>query len=564
MKNKNGFTIIEIIVCISLLLLVGTGSFFGIKLISSNITIRELNEISDKIYEAANVYLETNNEVKERLYNDKEAVVLPLSVLQNEGLITFNDINIKEHSVLLTLGSTDPNSKCIDSTVVGTWEKENDTVIYLCTDISDELKNLPTTVSDLSTRISNLEATVSSIDVTNKADKSEVDALKSRIEDLESAMALIGSGGNNWVLFDVTADTSKVASWSDVNEDLWNVVGISNGKIKLMYNTYVTSKNSLVGINNELVYGAATAKCEKGLRELSGSKFYANSTLTNHYKNGKFKKIDINNFSWETEAITATPNIFYNTENNIFYAMTDTDKYCDIYDSVSFGSNPIDNLYRKLSSGATRYTQYYSNTDFFYTEMFNDTYQTSGAKKKVLYEHINLNLRNKISEENYYYEYNTSMSIRTDKTYSDKLGTLSAHDNLSNIKENLIGKAFVIGVYNSSSLDSTYTGYIGISNGEVVTVPGIRTYTLVLNPSSNWKTCKNLDNNRCNGEILQTRPYLPVITLDKNQSPTLLTNLSQYPDSYKNKYTTCTNNNQLGTKECPRILKFSDGTYSNG
>ena len=62
--NKRGFTLIEIIICLVLIVGIGTASIFGIRTINNNITRKELTEIQDKIYEAVNIYIETKAESK--------------------------------------------------------------------------------------------------------------------------------------------------------------------------------------------------------------------------------------------------------------------------------------------------------------------------------------------------------------------------------------------------------------------------------------------------------------------------------------------------------------------
>ena len=98
MKNKKGFTLIEIIICIGVLAVVGVVSFVGMNYVSNNIRINKLKDIEDEILTAAKVYLETNNEANDRVFLKKQGVIVPLKVLVNEGLLdlTLTDLDIKD------------------------------------------------------------------------------------------------------------------------------------------------------------------------------------------------------------------------------------------------------------------------------------------------------------------------------------------------------------------------------------------------------------------------------------------------------------------------------------
>lgn len=131
--KKKGFTLVEIIAVVAILAVLGVASFFGIRLVSRNIKVSKLEQIEDKIFNAVNVYVETNEEVKNNLYSSKNGIYVPLNVLKNEGLIDFQDIEITDKDYVITmLGSKDKDGACIDTTTIGSWNDGNKT-IYLCT-----------------------------------------------------------------------------------------------------------------------------------------------------------------------------------------------------------------------------------------------------------------------------------------------------------------------------------------------------------------------------------------------------------------------------------------------
>ena len=143
MKNKKGFTLIEIIICISLIVVIGTASFFGIKIIRKNILVDKLEKINDKILSAAEVYIETNKETYNQLYKKKNGVVIPLNVLVNEGLLSLENTDLKQTDiedeyVITALTSSTPSSTsdCIDIRTSTSWMTTSTAPIYICTNSS--------------------------------------------------------------------------------------------------------------------------------------------------------------------------------------------------------------------------------------------------------------------------------------------------------------------------------------------------------------------------------------------------------------------------------------------
>lgn len=134
--NKKGFTLVEIVVCISLLAIIGVGSFVGIRLVDKHIKITKLQQMSDKILQAANVYLETDKEANKELYTNKNGVIIPVRKLVNEGLIDVGNINLNDKTdyVIALLGSEDSNSKCTGVYTATEWDLGSGKTIYICTD----------------------------------------------------------------------------------------------------------------------------------------------------------------------------------------------------------------------------------------------------------------------------------------------------------------------------------------------------------------------------------------------------------------------------------------------
>lgn len=148
MKNKKGFTLIEIIICISLIVIIGSGSFISIRLMNKKLLIDKLNQITDKATLAAQTYIETNKNASNQLYNNKNGVSLPLQLLVNEGLLDLKGTNLTESDirnqyVTTFLGSTGSSDNCEQITSATSWS--NNQPVYLCLN-SSENSNKETTL----------------------------------------------------------------------------------------------------------------------------------------------------------------------------------------------------------------------------------------------------------------------------------------------------------------------------------------------------------------------------------------------------------------------------------
>ena len=88
MKNKRGFTLIEILIVLVVLVTVTAGATIGIKEIQKRSEERNLRELYTMIETAADTYLSINDEYREELLNDEiTEKCLRIYILQNEGLL---------------------------------------------------------------------------------------------------------------------------------------------------------------------------------------------------------------------------------------------------------------------------------------------------------------------------------------------------------------------------------------------------------------------------------------------------------------------------------------------
>ena len=88
MKNKKGFTLIEILIVLVILVTVTTGATIGIKEVQKKSEQRSLKELYTMIETAADTYLSINDENREELLNDEiTEKCIRIYTLQNGGLL---------------------------------------------------------------------------------------------------------------------------------------------------------------------------------------------------------------------------------------------------------------------------------------------------------------------------------------------------------------------------------------------------------------------------------------------------------------------------------------------
>jgi len=118
------------------------------KIIKKNNKIKILEKMSETIFTAANVYVETNGEIKDELYKNKNGLKIPLTTLENSGLVDFEGVELTEDDYIVTmLGATDASSDhCAETYTAKSWNI-SDEVIYIC-EKKDGNTNLVTVAGD--------------------------------------------------------------------------------------------------------------------------------------------------------------------------------------------------------------------------------------------------------------------------------------------------------------------------------------------------------------------------------------------------------------------------------
>ena len=220
--NKKGFTLVEIILCIALLAIVGTGTTIAVVTIANKNETNILEENSKDFENALNIYLETHNEVLNNLYNNVEGAVVSLELLKNEGLIEDNlNIDYKKNyfvlsdAVLLSDGEEDECNGRVLIQTIKSWDLskyDSSDVLYICP--KGETSGSTILISD------------NYVIEQNKANLyNEIFVPK-------------GENPNNWVKLDVEPENNNWIWFpNDAEKNLWRVLNVNeNGEIKLIYN----------------------------------------------------------------------------------------------------------------------------------------------------------------------------------------------------------------------------------------------------------------------------------------------------------------------------------------
>ena len=556
--NKKGFTLIEIIVCIILLVLVGVGSVVGVKVYE--------NKSNEKFYKqfdnALEIYLSDHSEIYTNLSDNVEGAVVTLEVLKNEGLIKDNIIDPSTNETLdysnnyyvlsdavLLSDEIEEENACkgqVELSVIKSWETlsgkvDTSSVLYVCPK-------------------------------TEKGEKDEdITKLEERIESLEYILSVSDLGSKNYVMFDVNQDNDKTVTWG--NDDLWRIVSTNNG-IKIMYDEPIKHNfkyNNLESLKNSILGTTGDGRCSyirlstgegllignsnvKHFHTYYGSEWICNTEAVHqdHYvynnvlysEGTKRPSNDYRNILNPTEKCPDTnrklPGYLYvpysgTVEQFIYSSCYLEPSYIENVQNISdvkyYNSSILENN-KKYQLRDVMSINYYSIFDFKTSD--------SNSIKNMIYNQINSNIRGSIIENSYQYNYRYSSSevTKTSDTYKDLIGTISYDEGMEMIEKDpssLIGKSIMVG-------QMTYDG-----STHVLDVSGTSFGADVLVSQGIEKKLYDID----------TASFYPTVTL--NKSYRLMLDINNYPESYK----AACGSYELGSKDCPYLIKIGD-YYSNG
>ena len=241
--GKRGFTLIEIIVCVAILSIVSIGTI----LIVTNNDGTDLNKITNKILESANLFVSIEKDIDGNIYrdeilDDRKGIKIPLKTLVNKGYVSDEDAkeiydkkssllteDAKDFYVLFLAGSGEENDYCEigQITSIASWMEEEGPV-YLCNKLLGTSKN-----------------------------------------EISNGYIAKGFDANNWVKFDVVPNKNDWVYFpNDGEEDLWRIISISDsGEIKLIYNKNV-SVNNKKNINYNMEACNDSGKCKLNIESI--------------------------------------------------------------------------------------------------------------------------------------------------------------------------------------------------------------------------------------------------------------------------------------------------------
>lgn len=94
--NKKGFTLIEILIVISLLAIITTSSFIAFRSVNENSKNNDYTRIVEEFKTTAEVYVDKNEELRKNIYNKEiNYYDVTLNMLLKDGLIENDIVNPK-------------------------------------------------------------------------------------------------------------------------------------------------------------------------------------------------------------------------------------------------------------------------------------------------------------------------------------------------------------------------------------------------------------------------------------------------------------------------------------
>lgn len=262
---RRGFTLVEIIISIALLVAIGIGSTMTIITVNKKSEEKELKQIYENFDNALQIYLSSNTDVLNNIDNYVEGAVITLDLLKDEGLIESDIIDPTTNTVIdytknyyvlsdaVQLKNESEeiiNTECanqVSISVIRSWVLNDtsinvDDVLYICPKKQlDEVNNLKDKIDELASELEKVKSQQSGgLAGDDVKDQLKVNTL---FEDLTYTAK--GINPNNYVEFPVNSDSSKFAYFPNTSDkNLWRILTIDvDGKIKLFYPNAVKSNN---------------------------------------------------------------------------------------------------------------------------------------------------------------------------------------------------------------------------------------------------------------------------------------------------------------------------------
>ncbi len=360
MKNKRGFTLIEIIICISLIAIIST---ISIVIFTKN---KDYSNITKKILEAANVYIATEKDDQGNTYeyginNGGKGARINVSELVNKGYVDeklyktlekeYKLEDDKSYLVWITnsiKGSTDKEcgANVLEYTV--NWETKKDNVVYLCPYNSNKSGS-----SDESLLINKMLKQGYNTNCENSLETNSLCLSHGKNisddENLEDIYYFKGKVDNNYIKFEGLDKLFRIVRTTE------------NDGIKIIEDEKILLSNNNVLTNGASVYFFTSYSGNSNYGRIDTSKY----SITNLYPNKSTRcSCKANNDTKEIESWSD------GTEQVLVCETTSSREYCQ--ETVTLSSPVYEYVYKPLK------THYEDNIQNMLAKYINKNYKWCG------------------------------------------------------------------------------------------------------------------------------------------------------------------------------------------
>ena len=263
MNKKKGFTLIEIIICITLITIIGTAMTFTVLKSKDN----KYKEVEKRILTAASVYVSTakdeNGETYENgIYNGGSGTVINLNVLYNNGFLSEDlkkeiekrNYKLEDNYVLALLGNGEEGNDCNGINYTLSWNKidksnNKDKTVYLCKKNNQQQTtdtNIKNIIQSVKMKV-HIDKNAVSTEFYNKLSAEE----KAKFTDKENGLYAYyqenqGDGGTVYYYYRGAVNNNYVKFGTENNKELtWRILWINDkNEMKLVLDDeiYLTHK----------------------------------------------------------------------------------------------------------------------------------------------------------------------------------------------------------------------------------------------------------------------------------------------------------------------------------
>lgn len=347
MKNKRGFTLIEILIVISIVAVVTISSLALVNKSMENSKERSLEQLYNKIELAAETYLNKNDYLLQNLYNSREPICTKIYTLQNSSLL---DFNIKNPVTNETING---------SSCVYTYIDDNGYVVTTFRDevITSNAKTLANKILEDNGIIDNNNNGIIDEDEGNSDQNIDFSTTHqesglfhtsdlSKTEDGKRVYYFRGDVSNNYVRFARTIGSSSPA--------LWRIVRINeDGSVRLIFDDHFSKSqffnldSGTNGIGNYSSQSITVSPCQNHPK--CGGYMFGSGQHDNKY-NSAAKALSIDDWYKMTiyryndgeylyDSYVSRTAIYCNDRSAIAYS-ANSDFYFDAYTRLFISNSP--------------------------------------------------------------------------------------------------------------------------------------------------------------------------------------------------------------------------------